>query len=87
LKLPKSSLQFNKKIESVQRRFTKRFLYCCGLQYSERLVKLEVDSLELRRIRFDLIYMYKLLFGMVDADVSALFVASNLVTVTRGTQP
>jgi len=87
LKLPKSSLQFNKKIESVQRRFTKRFLCCCGLQYSERLVKLEVDSLELRRIRFDLIYMYKLLFGMVDADVSALFVASNLDTVTRGTQP
>ena len=34
-----------KKIESVQRRFTKRFLCCCGLQYSERLVKLEVDSL------------------------------------------
>jgi len=83
LKLPKSSLQFNKKIESVQRRFTKRFLCCSGLQYSERLVKLEVDSLELRRIRFDLIYMYKLLFGMVDADVSALFVASNLDTVTQ----
>jgi len=56
------------------------------LQYSERLVKLEVDSLELRRIRFDLIYVCKLLFGMVDADVglSALFVANNVDTVARG---
>ena len=73
-----------KKIESVQRRFTKRFLCCCRLQYSERLVKLVVDSLELRRIRFDLIYVYKLLFHMVDADLSALFVANNVDTVTRG---
>jgi len=73
-----------KKIELVQRRFTKRFLCCCGLQYSERLIELEVDSLELRRIRFDLIYVHKLLFGMVDAYVSALFVANKVDTVTRG---
>jgi len=43
-----------------------------------------VDSLELRRVRFDLIYVSKLLFGMVDADVSALFVANNVDTVARG---
>ena len=43
-----------------------------------------MDSLELRRIRFDLIYVYKLLFGIVDADVPALFVANNVDTVTRG---
>jgi len=73
-----------KKIEFVQRRFTKRFLCCCGLQYSERLVKLEVYSLELRRIRFDLMYVYKLLFGMVYTGVSALFVADNVDTVARG---
>jgi len=54
------------------------------LQYSEQLVKLVVDSLELRRVRFDLIYVSKLLFGMVDADVSALFVANNVDTVARG---
>jgi len=54
------------------------------LQYSERLIKLVVDSLELRRVRFDLIYVSKLLFGMVDADVSALFVANNVDTVARG---
>ena len=43
-----------------------------------------MDSLELRRVRFDLIYVSKLLFGMVDADVSALYVANNVDTVARG---
>ena len=43
-----------------------------------------MDSLELCRIRFDLIYVFKFLFGMVDADVPALFVANNLDIVTRG---
>jgi len=47
------------KIEAVQRRFTKRLLCCC-LQYSERLTKLGLDSLELRRLRFDLISVYKI---------------------------
>ena len=38
----------------------------------------------LRRLHLDLIYVYKLLFGMVDADVPALFVVNNADTVTRG---
>jgi len=45
------------KIESVQRRFTKR-LCCINLAYRERLVNLELDRPELRRLRFDLIYIY-----------------------------
>ena len=63
-----------------QRRFTKRLLCCCGLQYSERLVKLEVDSLELRRILFDLIYVYKLLFGTVDLNFDDFFALSSCST-------
>ena len=42
-----------------------------------------MDSLELRRLRFDLISVYKILFGMIETDVSALFVVNN-DTVTRG---
>ena len=34
--------------------------------------KLGVDSLEFRRLRFDLIFVYKILFGMIQTDVSAL---------------
>jgi len=43
-----------------------------------------VDSLELRLLRFDLIFVYKILFGMIETDVSALFVVNNVDTVTRG---
>jgi len=72
------------KIESVQRRFTKRFACCCGLTYSERLAKLKVDSLELRRLHFALIYVYKIMFGVVDIDIYALFVVNKSDTWTRG---
>ena len=71
------------KPESVRRRFTKRFLCCCCLQYSERLVKLEVDSLELHRIRFDVIYVCELSFGMVDLNFDDFFALSSCST-TRG---
>ena len=47
------------KFESVQRRFTKRFPCCRYLTYNDRLVKLNIDSLELRRLRLDLVYVYK----------------------------
>jgi hypothetical protein len=46
-------------IESVQRKFTKRIHSIAHLTYPERLLKLNLDSLELRRLRFDLIYYYK----------------------------
>ena len=35
-------------------------------------------------LRFDLISVYKILFGMIETDVSALFVVNNVDTVTRG---
>ena len=49
------------KMESMQRRFTERFIkICCSnLAYRERLINLELDRLELRRLRFDPIYMHK----------------------------
>jgi len=52
---------------------------------SEGLAKLGVVSFQLRRLHLDLIYEYKLLFGMVNADVfPALFVVNNVDTVTLG---
>jgi len=61
------------KIESVQRRFTKPFICCSNLAYRERMVNLGLHRLELRRLRFDLIYVYKIFFGMVEIDASTFF--------------
>ena len=66
-----------KKIESVQRQFTRR-LSCCAklLNYSAvsaLLLKLGVDSLELRRLRFDLIYAYKIMASLLDTNSDAVF--------------
>jgi len=60
------------KVESVQRRFTKRFVCCYGLTYSQQLTKLGIESLELRRLHLDLVYVYKILFDMVEIGVSIL---------------
>ena len=43
-----------------------------------------MDSLELCRLCFDLIFVYKILFEIIETDVSALFVVNNVDTVTRG---
>ena len=68
-----------KKIESVQRRFPKRFTCCGDLMYYERLATLGLDRLELRRLRFNLIYVYRILFGMVETDASNFFRVVTLV--------
>ena len=51
-------------LEGVQRRFTKRLPGMKSLTYHQRLTKLDLESLELRRIRADLIFAYKLIFGL-----------------------
>jgi hypothetical protein len=48
-------------IENVQRRYTKRIPYLTSLSYPERLAALNLDTLELRRLRVDLITYYKIL--------------------------
>ena len=48
------SLTYIKKVKSVQHRFTKRLKGMAGLQYSERLEILGVETLELRRLKADL---------------------------------
>jgi hypothetical protein len=71
-----------KKVESVQRRFTKRLPNMKHLSYDERLRELKLESLELRRLKTDLIYTYKIICGYVDVDISNLFCFNN--NITRG---
>jgi len=44
------------KIESVQRSFTKRLPGLSNLPYAKRLEVLGIDSLEIRRLRYDLLF-------------------------------
>jgi hypothetical protein len=52
-------------LESVQRLFTRRLPDLKGMAYAERLNVLNIPSLELRRLRADLIFCYKILHGQV----------------------
>jgi len=48
------------------------------------LTKLRIETLELRRLHLDLVYVYKILFGMVQIEVSTHVVRHKLDTGTRG---
>jgi len=71
-------------IEQVQRRFTKRLPGLKQLPYDERLLLLNLDTLELRRIRTDLIWCYKIVFGLVHIDVKEFFQLRSNDAGTRG---
>ena len=55
---------------AVQRRFTRRLSGMNRFSYLERLVKLGLESFELRRLKFDLIMVYKILHGLLCVDKS-----------------
>ena len=43
------------------------------LDYKERLAFLDAETLELRRLKFDLITAYNILFGLTDIDFNDYF--------------
>jgi len=77
-----------KQIESVQRQFTKRLPGFADLEYRERLSRLNIESLEMRRLRQDLLYTYKIVFGLVSDACGDLFRLTSSVAdnapCTRG---
>ena len=71
-------------IEGVQRRFTKKIIGMADLSYQERLIKLKLPSLEYRRLRGDLIEVFKILHDFYDpVTTKSLFVRSG-TDRTRG---
>jgi len=64
-------------LEKVQRRFTKRLQSLKHLQYSIRLTRLGLPSLELRRLHLDLLYCYKIVFGLICLDVNKHFIFTS----------
>jgi len=71
------------KIESVQRRFTKRLSGLSKLCYESRLTVVKTESLERKRLRADLIICYKILNGIVHVNRDSFFVMTE-TSRTRG---
>ena len=57
------------KVESVQRRFTKRLPGMSNIEYKQRLALLNVTSLEHRRLIAEQVTLYKLLFDLYDCNL------------------
>ena len=70
-------------LERVQRRFTRMLPGLEGRFYGEWLRELGFFSLEWRRMRGDLIEVYKMMRGLNRVDVQRLFPRVD-VAVTRG---
>ena len=80
-------LQDIKKIERIQKRFTKRACIMCNIpfkDYNDRLVKLNLQSLQHRRIVFDLILIFKIINGLSDLQFDDFFTFRNNLYCLRG---
>ena len=71
-----------KQIEKAQRRFTKRLRGLRDVAYTDRLNCLGLPTLELRRLQLDLIFCYKIVFGLTSLTSSDYFQFSS--NSTRG---
>ena len=72
------------KLHLVQRRYTKILSGMSSCSYSERLRLLNLDSLEMLRLRADLMLCFKMLKGFVDVDALEFFERVAPDSVTRG---
>ena len=70
-------------VENVQRRSTKQVPGLSQLSYEERLRKLKLPTLTYRRLRGDMIEVFKIMSGKYDPEVSDLF-AKSTTQATRG---
>ena len=64
-------------LEGVQRRATRMVVDIKGMGYEERLKLLGLTTLETRRIRGDLIEVYRIMKGFDDIDANKLFVRAG----------
>ena len=71
-------------IENVQRSFTRRIPVLKSLSYPERLANLDIESLELRKLRFDLLMFYRIIRGFVRIQCDDFFKFSINPYPTRG---
>ena len=69
------------KLENIQRRYTKFICQRCNIpfsSYEDRLKKLDLLSLQDRRIRYDLITMYKIINNLSDLNFEDYFYKESI---------
>ena len=71
-------------IENVQRRATKLVPGLSNLPYEERLRKLDLPTLKFRRMRGDMIEVFKITSGKYDSSVCKDLFEQNTTSSTRG---
>jgi hypothetical protein len=77
-------ITYIKKIESVQRRFTRRLFRSDSVTYADRLKFLMAESLELRRLKADLLLMFKITNKLIAIDGESFIFYNQNNTLTRG---
>lgn len=70
-------------IERIQRKCLKMLIYRLkpgrsGLSYEERLSRFNVQSLETRRVYFDLIYLFKIIHSLIDSPLLLSVISLNI---------
>jgi len=53
------------------------------MSYSQRLISLDLESLEVKRLRQELFLTYEIVFGLINIDSSKLFTLGRN-SITRG---
>ena len=75
------------KLESVQKSFTRRACLRCSVpfsSYNDRLFKLNIKSLQYRRLVTDLVLLFKIINGLSHLNFHDFFVDRNLSYNLRG---
>ena len=70
-------------IEKVQKRFTKHIYFLSHLSFRERLAAINLEPLELRRLKHDLVMYYKCLHNLVALPPDKYFCQNPKVSQTR----
>ena len=74
-------------LESVQRKFTKRIPSLNNMSYPERLTALNLEHLELRRLKFDMINYFKILSLNCYPELSNRFLVHIPPAAARSSYP
>lgn len=70
-------------LESVQRNFTRRIFGLSELSYIERLRICNLEPLELRRVKRDLVLVYKIIHKLIGLEFDLFFTYAPTIHATR----